>query len=170
MRYRRQAGPLGQFALGAALALIGASTLVFMAVPRYQKASESSDWPSTAGTVVQSEVAESELASGKRNRRRKRSFSPLVVVEYEHGGRTLRTSHISAGADTSSTNPSRANEVVNRYAAGDTVSVYFDPEQPSYAVLEPGVTTTHYVFLAASAGFLGLGLLVALRPLLALLR
>ncbi len=67
-----------------------------------------------------------------------RSYSPEILYDYVVNGETLSGNWINFG-DGSTSNSSPARRYVNKYRAGKTVKVYYNTEDPSEAVLEPGV-------------------------------
>lgn len=92
-------------------------------------------WPTTIGTILRSDVIyDSE------------GYSPVVEYSYTVNGvayrgdrvRTLLVQHSSKGP---------ASAVARKFFAGATVVVYFDPNKPNSAVLEPGADKA--VFLLA---------------------
>ncbi len=55
--------------------------------------------------------------------------------------------------------PTRATvaQLLAGYQRGQEVTVWYDPNNPSRAVLEPGVSRANYWGLAGGAGLLGIG-------------
>jgi hypothetical protein len=75
-----------------------------------------------------------------------------VRYEYVVGGRTYTCDRVSFG-DHSSSDAARAQAIVKRYPKGRKVTAYYDPEDPSLAVLERGTSGWTYAPL-------GMGLLL----------
>ena len=86
-----------------------------------------SQWPSTLGTVNASYL-ESRYSSegGSTN-------YPVVQYSYQVGGQTYQNSKLAPGPEVGGTG---AGKVVARYPAGAQVMVFYNPENPSEAVLE----------------------------------
>lgn len=86
-----------------------------------------SQWPTTMGTV-----------QGSRIDYRHSSDSgtveyPVVEYSYQVGGQTYHGSKIAPGMEVGGTG---ARKVVGRYPAGAQVMVFYNPQNPSDAVLE----------------------------------
>ena len=87
-----------------------------------------SQWPSTLGTVNASylERRHSSGDSGSTN-------YPVVQYSYQVGGQAYQTTKLAPGPEVGGTG---AGEVVARYPAGAQVMVFYNPQNPSEAVLE----------------------------------
>ncbi len=92
-------------------------------------------WESTGGTV---------LTSYKTARRENfQKFEDAeITYEYEVNGKTYRSSVIKASGDMSGdTNKKGASDVdklIEKYPAGSSVTVYYNPSMPKMACLEQG--------------------------------
>ena len=69
-------------------------------------------------------------------------------------------------SDGSSSRAGRARGIVNDYPVGQNVTVYYDPELPERAVLEPGVSWMVYGFLLMGGLMVLLGIYVFLRTII----
>ena len=86
-----------------------------------------SQWPSTMGTVNASYLeSRSSSEGGSTN-------YPVVQYSYHVGGQTYQNSKLAPGPEVGGTG---AGKVVARYPAGAQVMVFYNPENPSEAVLE----------------------------------
>ena len=87
-----------------------------------------SQWPSTIGTVNASylERRHSSSESGSTN-------YPVVQYAYQVGGQPYQGMKIAPGPEVGGTG---AGKVVERYPAGAQVMVFYNPQNPSEAVLE----------------------------------
>jgi Protein of unknown function (DUF3592) len=85
-------------------------------------------WPAVMGTVMASylERRRSSNDSGSTN-------YPVVQYSYQVSGQMYQGSKISPGMVVGGTG---AGKVVDRYPAGAQVMVFYDPQNPSDAVLE----------------------------------
>jgi hypothetical protein len=85
-------------------------------------------WPSTMGTVNTSylERRHSSSDSGSTN-------YPVVQYSYQVGGQAYQGMKIAPGPEVGGTG---AGKVVARYPAGAQVMVFYNPQNPSDAVLE----------------------------------
>ncbi len=102
----------------------------------YQKSLAAKDWPTVDGKVMTSEISRTRSRSGRR-RRSRNMYSADIVYEYSVDNIIYRSERVSFG-DYRSSSPAHAREVVDNYPVGASVRVYFDPENPATAVLEPG--------------------------------
>lgn len=84
-------------------------------------------WPPTMGTVNTSYLERrSSSDSGSTN-------YPVVQYSYQVGGQTYNGMKIAPGPEVGGTG---AGKVVSRYPAGAQVMVFYNPQNPSDAVLE----------------------------------
>ena len=99
----------------------------------YFQATDSPSWPRADGRIVASEVV-SRSSPGRGS-----SYKTQIEYTYSVRGKTLHGDRVRA-AGGSYRNYRTARNVVNRYRPDNTITVYYDPDNPSFAVLEPGVT------------------------------
>ena len=86
-----------------------------------------SQWPSTMGAISTSYLERrSSSDSGYTN-------YPVVQYSYQVGGQTYQGMKIAPGPEVGGTG---AGKVVARYPAGAQVMVFYNPQNPSDAVLE----------------------------------
>jgi hypothetical protein len=62
-----------------------------------------------------------------------------IGYEFAVGGKTYRSDEVTF-AHTGSRNPEFARDYVRRYPVGKTVTVFYDPADPGFSVLEPAST------------------------------
>ncbi len=98
--------------------------LLWKAWQTHQTALASASWPQTTGTIIKVE-------------RRKRLFRsyPEVSYRYSVGENAYGSGRISFA---SGYRPAEVDAVMERYSVGQNVPVYYAPEKPGEAVLEPG--------------------------------
>lgn len=89
-------------------------------------------WPSVTG-----EVGTSEARTHRHEGHQSAPF-PHVTYTYEVDGKTYHSSNIMAGGDVGGMN---VENTLARYPQGAKVTVYYDPQNPKDAVLEPGNKT-----------------------------
>jgi hypothetical protein len=116
----------------AGFILIGGLTL-FLGLREMMAAQKSTKWPAIPGTVKSSGV---EWSSGSSHDAA--SAYAKVVYTYEVGGR-LHTSDKVLYGDYGSSDSSHADSIASQYTPGRAVTVYYDPTDPSTAVLKPGI-------------------------------
>ena len=155
---------------------ITAITVIFMAVGgffvvqgvrEWMKASDSAAWPTVAGTVTHSEVTRHTSTSKGRTRI---SYSARIEFDYEIDGVTIRGDRLTYKVTSSS--QSGAQETVDRHPVGSTVTVSYDPDDRTRAVLEPGWDWSNAIpigvglFAITFAGFIRWLVLRAVRKAL----
>jgi hypothetical protein len=86
-----------------------------------------SQWPSTMGTVNNSYLERRHSSEGGS------TDYPVVEYSYQVGGKAYQGMKIAPGPDVGGTG---AGKVVARYPAGAQVMVFYNPQNPSDAVLE----------------------------------
>jgi hypothetical protein len=111
---------------------LGAGTVVggfLVAFSQYQRARlrASETWHNTPGTIVTSTVREAAAPEGA-------NYYASLTYNYEVGGRRYVGTKIDF-AKRKYAWKNRAQEDVDRYPANKVVTVYFDPNRPSDAVL-----------------------------------
>jgi hypothetical protein len=102
-----------------------------------QWAQASPNWPTVTGIVEHSQVAES-VDKGKK------SYYADVVYRYEVQGTAHQAKQIAFG-DYRSSDPAPYQEIISRYPVGANVKIYYQPDVPEVAVLEPGVSRQAYI-------------------------
>jgi energy-coupling factor transporter transmembrane protein EcfT len=123
----------------------------------YQKGLESKNWPVAKGSVTQSEIEKRTETTGSGTSRRKvvKSY-PVVKYTYSVGNRDYQSGRITFGQSKD------AHHTVARYPKGKNIQVYYNPENPAEAVLEPGGDATlSIVFIGLGAVLLVIGLVTA---------
>jgi len=111
---------------------------------RFLRALNSKNWAYTFGVIEEAKV-ESTIHDGRVR------YYPRVTYSYtpdsEESPRTSDTLHFGIG--TSFFKENDAENSLN-YWEGRRVKVYYDPKNPKYAVLEPGMSTNAYISLFLS--------------------
>lgn len=87
-------------------------------------------WPSVAGRVVESRIDETSSVKGGT------TYFPMVVYDYTVEGRALRGTRMYAGDVVGHSVRRRAERRLAALAAAAAVQVYYDPADPTVAVIE----------------------------------
>jgi hypothetical protein len=124
--------------VGIGVAVLGVRTI--------RKANLSANWPTTDGSILKSEIA---CAEGR--------YEPMVVYRYAVDGKPHQGTEIGFGNRISSSDSRHATSYSDKYQVGALVTVYYDPENPNTAVLEPGVTKKTYITITFGLGFAIIG-------------
>ncbi|MBI1249087.1 DUF3592 domain-containing protein [bacterium] len=153
MAETKKLGPVGGLFFGLLFTVIGYVIAFYVGKPILDNANASNDWPSVHGEIIRSEVA-TRRSDGKT------MYSFDIVYQYKVEGRELKCSNVYFGGEGSSSNSSSAYSVTDRYPKGTQVDVYYEPDHPANAVLEPGAHWQSYLLFGAGLVFLGVGLLI----------
>lgn len=135
--------------------MLAGAAIVWVGVRDLQHAQASTQWPTATGQVRVSEV------EYRRSRDSGGTYHARVVYDFEVEGTPYTSDRVAFG-DFGSSNPGHARGIVNRYPEGDPVVVFFPPQEPGRAVLEPGVQLQTWFMPAFGLVFLVTGLGMAL--------
>ncbi len=136
--------------IGAIFGTVGFCIMFFWGWPVLQKAKASTDWPSVKGVVTSAEVIRTRSDDGV-------NYKPEVLFNYTVDGEEYSQGNIRYDGDWSTNKPTYANKMVKKYKVGTEVDVYYDPEEPFEAVLEPGTTWMSYLPIGFGAVFFFIG-------------
>ena len=123
------------FCLGGIFFLLGLGLAIFGFVQR-KKAKSTESWPTVSGSIISSQLDQkSSTDFDAEYTSTSTSYTPMVEFSYEIDGRTYRGNRVFPGTSMSYDHGT-AKSIVNRYQPGATVSVHYDPADPTQAVLE----------------------------------
>jgi len=114
------------------------------------QARESASWVPTDGQITHSQMVSNSGGEGT-------TYAPEVHYTYQVEGKEYNGTRIFIGDNRYSSNGDYARNYIERYPVGKEVSVYFDPQQPGSAILEPGTSKKSYFPLALGLGFAAFG-------------
>lgn len=109
-------------------------------------------WPTATGTILSSVAEPHRILASRGQGQTVTVWSPVVEYSYRVQDRDYHGTRLAFGADVAGAQ-ARAEATVARYPAGRTVTVHFDPANPSSAVLEPHVAFAWWTLLLAMAFF-----------------
>ncbi len=110
----------------------------------------SGDWPSTKGKVVKAEMeVSSDLQYGT-------TYGADVVFKYHVDDRDYVGNKVSFD-QYGSGDSSHVRGILNRYPVGSEVDVFYNPENPALAVLEPGLQYGWGIYLPFIVGIFFVG-------------
>ncbi|CCD92841.1 conserved membrane hypothetical protein [Bradyrhizobium sp. ORS 375] len=134
-----QAGvPLFAFLMPFALFGFGAVALASYWKLR-QERTASRSWPTTAGRIKRSGVTV-EITRRENDRGREveeERFRIIIEYSYAVGGRSFHSTHWNWGWTALYSDRPSAEAIAAKYPANSDVAVYYDPNQPETAVLDP---------------------------------
>jgi len=138
--------------------LAGTAVLAALALPRFYREQGSAAWPSTEGVVTESYLRVGYL-------KHRKGWAPEVRYRYRVGSQEFTgdriTFHLSEHlwAD-------HAASVIARYPEGKAVTVTYEPADPGFALLEPGIQEEERLLMNMAYGFVTLsvaGFLLVVR-------
>ncbi len=136
---------LGLFVAGAVLAAWGGYEI--------KGSRKSAGWPNVPGTISSSDIA--KRVTRDTNRRRSRTtYYPKIAFHYQVDGHNFTSSRIAFGTGDSGGKMKWAQKVISKYPVGNKVTVYYDPQDPQYGVLEAGMTWRSVFLLVGGIAFL----------------
>lgn len=150
---------------GHVLVVLGAALLHF-GVYFMRTANESDSWPETEGVIV-SYLVRYDISNSQRGRiNPHKDYYYTVTYRYIVEGDTLRNNQYNlgngnrvGGAYYDSEEEARA-AAQKQHPMRGRVSVWYNPEDPTMSVLEPGASSATYVPLILGFVFLGCGILL----------
>jgi len=147
--------------IGIGVIFLGTAFLNF-GFGQIKKAGESATWPSVSGKIVRSELEKRTSTEGTGNNKRKVTYH-AAVIEYTYC--VEDTPYNSYRVAFGGQDRSHSSELVSTYPKDKSVDVFYNPENPEEAVLEPGRNKNGY-FFPVFGGFIALtGLLLAYKGL-----
>lgn len=147
--------------LAAAIFLLVGLGMSFFGYRLIRKAQASAEWPTANGTIKSStvDVERERERDSEGDIHYETKYIPNIVYQYQVEGMDYIGERVSFGG-TSSSNQARAYKLTHQYPEGAEVTVYFNPEDPHDAVLQPGTTWTTYVVLVMGVVFTLTGALI----------
>jgi hypothetical protein len=115
-----------------------------------------SRWPTAPGTVLSSRAESRRILAQSGGSQTTTVWSPLVEYSYRVGERAYHGSRVAFGPEVAG-GRDLAEQTVQRYPEGATVSVHYDPSNPSHATLETTIGFRR-VALLFPIGFFALAL------------
>lgn len=137
--------PYGFILVGGILLVIGLNLI--------RKGIQSKNWPKVEGSIRRSEV---DVHYSMDEDGPSRDFSADIYYEYtvdgrDYGGATVKMGYSDVQGKGSS------HQAVDEYPEGSTVDVYYDPDNPREAVLEPGIPLKTIIFMILAPLFIFIG-------------
>ena len=113
------------------LGLTLATLLPFAALPQYLRAKSSLQWPHTKAVITASYLVVGHFKQMK-------GYRGVVQYRYQVGSAEYSGSRLSFGR-THLAVQDAWQKVIDAYPVGKSVDVYYDPKDPGFAILEPGL-------------------------------
>lgn len=136
------------------LAFVAIGVVIFFLGLRYLRlAKASAGWPATQGSITTARVRVDDRGESSE------SYHPEITYSYSVMGTSYEGSRRIIGATRGYSNRRGAEAFLQAYPVGQQVTVYYDPQKPSEAVLEAGTTRGAIGTLIISAVFTLIGLI-----------
>lgn len=152
---RKPPSVLGTLIFAAVFFVGGLMAYQHITKPMAEEAEASKEWPSVEGTVTQSELNKSRDNDGND------MYSADIQYKYSVDGKEYTDGSIQT-MDGSTSMKSSVKKTVKKYAVGTQVQVYYDPEFPNTAVLEPGTSLLFGILLKLPLAFCAVAVLMVL--------
>ncbi len=107
-------------------------------------------WPRADGEITKSKIVMKDSQAGMNSPNK--TFKAEVTYKYTAGKRSYRNSRICVGGQLQLSLRGKAEDYCERYPVGQTVSVYYDPDNPSDSCLER-TEETSIMYLAIAVVF-----------------
>lgn len=128
------------------------------------RAKASANWPNVQGEITESKVdiRIMDVPSNQHHSRPNRSNESLpahfatIRYEYTVDGTVFKGGRVAFG-DHGSSNPAHADEIVNKYPIGKSVTVYYRPDNPQESLLEPGLKRQSWLIFSVGISFIFVG-------------
>ena len=135
---------------------------VWGTVNQFRQARASESWPQVLGTIEAAWIRENKLGNNLRG-----SFTAEIEYVYVVDNKTLIGKQIAPHKQEYGTRE-EAQKLIAPYPIRSQQPIFYNPDEPTESMLEPGVTTSSYVLLAIPPlmlAFAGLAWWVASRPI-----
>jgi len=110
----------------------------------------SKTWPSTSGTIITSEISMTLISHYAHYREH---YTPLIEYSYTVNNVVYTNNRLDLGKQISGP-PQFLGRIINAFPVGSEVIVYYDPEDPMSASIEPGIATSTYLHTGTGSLFL----------------
>tara|TARA_R110002096_G_scaffold4501_13_gene21137 strand:- start:1973 stop:2461 length:489 start_codon:yes stop_codon:yes gene_type:complete len=145
------AGRIWKIGLGLSLIAVG-SFFVWWLWAVWDKAGDMDDWQEAPGQIIASSVAD-----WRYNEFSRLEYEPRVRYRFQVGTKDYVGERIRR-VSIRSTSSAKAKKWIERYPAGESVTVYFDPDDPQLSVLKRDTKASLYsiwfpfLFVVGGAG------------------
>ncbi|MFN8596587.1 MAG: DUF3592 domain-containing protein [Anaerolineae bacterium] len=130
------------FALVFCLIAIGSSVpLIYNQILATKWGKHSESWPTAKGQITRSEVQ--KRSAGKNGV----TYHPVIAYSYRIDGTWYEAKRVEFGKPLVLFNAKEyATNLVAKYPKGLKTAVYYHPDQPTLATLQPGISRRNLVF------------------------
>ncbi len=99
----------------------------------------SKNWPTSEGTITQSELEKQRKKGGAAStqRRNRFTYTPRITYEFKVDGQSYTGTRLSF-SDYATSNEDQMQQVLAPYPVGTIVNVHYDPDKPTECALQTG--------------------------------
>jgi hypothetical protein len=152
------------------LMIIGGIGALWLGCNELKHGKATKEWPIVEGEIISSKVVE-EVHRSPGSIDKSITYTPKVQFKYSVEGVNYVSNNIFAGrGEYKSPRRSSAQNIVKKYPEGKKVLVYYNPDNPSEAVLEPGTPPGIYLPFLVGIVFLFIGIVFVVREIVSFLR
>lgn len=156
--YGRGIGGSGGMVFGIIFLLIGLA-IIYFGITGVLSGNASKNWPTTPGTMIVSNFT--STYSCDNNNGCQTYYNLVLEYSYSVSGKSYMGNMLSLSSS-SSTSYNYVYGIINQYPPGANVTVYYNPSNPSQAVLQTGTGSGTYILLVLGLIFAAVGAFVAL--------
>jgi len=136
----KNSSPLTLFIMGIVFIISGWMVYTHIGKPMVEEAEVSENWPTTSGEVTASDISQYTNDKGKI------MYSTAINYEFMVDNKSFIGDRVSLSSNGSSTSSlKQVKKALKTYPVDAKVTVYYDPELPNNAVLEPGADVFIYI-------------------------
>jgi hypothetical protein len=143
-----KANPTALLAVSVVMIALG-SIFIALTISSMQAAEEAAGWPATDGIITDSYIATHPGSEGQT------TYSPELKYQYQVDGLSYNGDQLFVTSYWS--DYSWAQSYHDRYPVGATVTVHYDPRNPSEAVIETQTNQFDYIFLIVGSVLAAIG-------------
>lgn len=151
----RNSSPLTLFIMGVVFIISGWMVHKHFSMSMVKEAEVSEKWPTASGVVTHADISQYKNSDGNLMYAADINYEFIVDNKSYIGD---RVSLSSSGSSTSSLNS--VKKILQTYPIDTDVTVYYDPELPNNAVLEPGADFFIYIIKYTPWIFIFFGVLM----------
>jgi hypothetical protein len=151
----QKSSPIATLIVGVAFIVGSWFTYTNFSKPMAEEADATKSWPTATGVITNSDIHQSE-SDGKT------MYSTEISYDFIVDDKPFSSNRITLNSGNSSTSSIKGvKKDLQKYPLEKAVTVYYDPELPNNAVLEPGADFFTYLVKYAPSlfGFLGIAML-----------
>jgi len=151
----KKSSPITTFILGIAFIVGAWLTYTNFSKPMAEEADATKSWPTAPGVITSSDIHQSESDGTTM-------YSAEISYDFSVEDKPFSGSRITLNSGNSSTSSiTEVKKDLQKYPVDAAVTVYYDPELPNNAVLEPGADFFTYIIKYAPFlfGLLGVAML-----------